>query len=39
LVAEFGDLARRKGITSVTTARGTTLSHPVLLTSILRNLA
>src|SRR5258707_13096066 len=39
LVAEFGDPARRKGITfRVTTARGTALSHPVLLTSILRNL-
>jgi signal transduction histidine kinase len=39
LVAEFGDPARRKGITlRVTTARGTALSQPVLLTSILRNL-
>jgi len=39
LVAEFGDPARRKGIAfRVTTARGTALSHPVLLTSILRNL-
>jgi two-component system phosphate regulon sensor histidine kinase PhoR len=39
LVAEFGDPAHRKGITfRVTTARGTALSHPVLLTSILRNL-
>jgi signal transduction histidine kinase len=39
LVAEFGDLAHRKGIAfRVTTARGTALSHPVLLTTILRNL-
>jgi hypothetical protein len=39
LVAEFGYPARLKGITfRVTTARGTALSHPVLLTSILRNL-
>jgi len=39
LVAEFGDPAHRKGITlRVTTARGTALSHPILLTSILRNL-
>jgi signal transduction histidine kinase len=39
LVAEFGDPAHRKGIAfRVTTARGTALSHPVLLTSILRNL-
>ena len=39
LVAEFGDPAHRKGITfRVTTARGIALSHPVLLTSILRNL-
>jgi len=39
LVAEFGDPARRKGIAfRVTTARGTASSHPVLLTSILRNL-
>jgi two-component system, OmpR family, phosphate regulon sensor histidine kinase PhoR len=39
LVAEFGDPAGRKGITfRVTTACGTALSHPVLLTSILRNL-
>jgi two-component system phosphate regulon sensor histidine kinase PhoR len=39
LVAEFGDPAHRKGIAlRVTMARGTALSHPVLLTSILRNL-
>jgi signal transduction histidine kinase len=39
LVAEFGDSAHRQGIAfRVTTARGTASSHPVLLTSILRNL-
>ena len=39
LAAEFGDPARRKGVIfRVTTARGTALSRPVLLTSILRNL-
>src|SRR5712671_5516645 len=39
LVAEFGDPAHRKGVTlRVTTARGTALSPPVILTSILRNL-
>ena len=39
LIAEFGGPAHRKGITlRVTTARGIALSHPVLLTSILRNL-
>ena len=38
MVAEFGDPAHRKGVTlRVTTARGTALSPPVILTSILRN--
>jgi two-component system phosphate regulon sensor histidine kinase PhoR len=39
LAAEFADAARRKGITfAVTAARGTALSHPVLLAGMLRNL-
>src|ERR1700737_3354217 len=39
LAAEFADAARRKGITfAVTAARGTSLSHPVLLAGMLRNL-
>jgi two-component system phosphate regulon sensor histidine kinase PhoR len=39
LAAEFAEMARRKGITLVVTAaRGTALSHPVLLTGMLRNL-
>jgi two-component system, OmpR family, phosphate regulon sensor histidine kinase PhoR len=39
LAAEFAEMARRKGITVVVTAaRGTALSHPVLLTGMLRNL-
>jgi two-component system, OmpR family, phosphate regulon sensor histidine kinase PhoR len=39
LMAEFSDPAHRKGVAfRVTTARGTALSHPVFLTSILRNL-
>jgi signal transduction histidine kinase len=39
LAAEFAEAARLKGITFlVATARGTTLSHPVLLTGMLRNL-
>jgi signal transduction histidine kinase len=39
LIAEFDAPARRKGITlRATTARGSALSHPVLLTGMLRNL-
>src|SRR5882762_5156150 len=39
LAAEFAETARRKGITlAVTVARGTALSHPVLLAGMLRNL-
>jgi two-component system, OmpR family, phosphate regulon sensor histidine kinase PhoR len=39
LEAEFAEMARRKGITLVVTAaRGTAVSHPVLLTGMLRNL-
>jgi signal transduction histidine kinase len=39
LAAEFAETARRKGITFVVTAaRGAALSHPVLLTGMLRNL-
>ena len=39
LVAEFAEMARRKGITLVVTAaRGTAISHPVLLAGMLRNL-
>jgi two-component system phosphate regulon sensor histidine kinase PhoR len=39
IVAEFTEAARRKGIIfRVTTARGEALSHPVLLTSMVRNL-
>jgi signal transduction histidine kinase len=39
LLEEFADPARRNGISfRVTTARGTALTHPVLLTSMLRNL-
>jgi two-component system, OmpR family, phosphate regulon sensor histidine kinase PhoR len=39
IVAEFTEPARRKGIIfRVTTARGAALSHPVLLTSMVRNL-
>ena len=39
LAADFGASARLKGITlRVTSARGTALSHPVLLTAMLRNL-
>jgi two-component system phosphate regulon sensor histidine kinase PhoR len=39
LAAEFAEMARRKGITIVVTAaRGAALSHPVLLTGMLRNL-
>ena len=39
LAAEFAEMARRKGITLVVSAvRGTALSHPVLLTGMLRNL-
>jgi signal transduction histidine kinase len=39
LAAEFAEMARLKGITLVVTAaRGTAVSHPVLLTGMLRNL-
>jgi len=39
LAAEFAETARRKAITFVVTAaRGAALSHPVLLTGMLRNL-
>ena len=39
LAAEFAETARRKGITLVVTGvRGTAISHPVLLTGMLRNL-
>jgi len=39
LAAEFAEMARRKGITLVVSAvRGTAISHPVLLTGMLRNL-
>ena len=39
LAAEFAEMARRKGIALVVTAaRGAAISHPVLLTGMLRNL-
>jgi two-component system, OmpR family, phosphate regulon sensor histidine kinase PhoR len=39
LAAEFAQSARQKGVSlRVTSARGTALSHPVLLTGMLRNL-
>jgi signal transduction histidine kinase len=39
LAAEFAEMARLKGVTFVVAAaRGTAISHPVLLTGMLRNL-